>query len=59
MIVLGERPQILDGAAEQQNGDAGSRASALRFNDGRVEESDLIVPRRGPDSGDGFADLTI
>ena len=42
--ILGERPQILPGAAEDRSGDAGEQKS-LRFADGHVEEFDLIVSR--------------
>lgn len=42
--ILGERPQILPGVAEDRGGTDGEQKS-LRFADGRVEEFDLIVSR--------------
>lgn len=42
--ILGERPQILPGVAEDRSGTDGEQKS-LRFTDGHVEDFDLIVSR--------------
>lgn len=42
--ILGERPQILPGVAEDRSG-TDCEQKSLRFADGRVEEFDLIVSR--------------